>query len=438
MSATLRRHWLAPLLWLLLLGPLFFLLYGAANHHAASLPPQQLGSLAWEWERHIPLWPWTIVPYWSIDLMFGLSLFLCRTQQEVRVQGLRLLLTTLVACAFFMLFPLRFSFERPAIEGLFAPLFIALAGFDQPFNQAPSLHIGLLVVIWSAFRRYLPQRLHRVLHVWCLLIGLSVLTTWQHHVLDIPSGAALGFVICYVLPWPERAWAGAWQASDVTAAQRLRWRYGLGVLLLGAAAVFVRQWAWLLLWPALGLLLLAAAYGGAGPAIWQKQAGRYSVAAQVLLWPVLLVLRAVQAWYRRGVAPASHIADQVFVGSVVDAADSRFGAVLDLTGEYQRPRRTIAHYQQLPLLDLLVPTAAELDLGVQLLQQLRDRQPGPVLVHCALGMTRSVSVALAWLVRSGREPTVDSALLRLQRQRPCLVLSDRAVDVLRDYCARPA
>jgi hypothetical protein len=46
---------------------------------------------------------------------------------------------------FFVLTPLRFSFEpKPETHGLAGFLFDALAGFDKPFNQAPSLHIALL------------------------------------------------------------------------------------------------------------------------------------------------------------------------------------------------------------------------------------------------------------------------------------------------------
>ena len=57
----------------------------------------------------------------------------------------RLLTAQIVAVACFILFPLRFTFVRPEATGLAGLLFAALASFDKPFNQAPSLHIALLV-----------------------------------------------------------------------------------------------------------------------------------------------------------------------------------------------------------------------------------------------------------------------------------------------------
>lgn len=58
-------------LWLAVLGPFFFLSYGLANTlagRAASVP-----SVVFGWEHGMPFWPWTIVPYWSIDVFYAVS-----------------------------------------------------------------------------------------------------------------------------------------------------------------------------------------------------------------------------------------------------------------------------------------------------------------------------------------------------------------------------
>ncbi len=153
--------WKPGLVWLLVLGPLFFLSYGFANHQAASAAV--VPSIVFDWERHIPLWPWTILPYWSIDIFYGLSLLICTTRLELRRHGLRLLTAQLICVACFLLFPLKFSTPRPHVDGWAGQLFDALAGFDLPYNQAPSLHIVLLLILWDFYR----QRLHGAWKVCC-------------------------------------------------------------------------------------------------------------------------------------------------------------------------------------------------------------------------------------------------------------------------------
>ena len=60
----------------------------------------------------------------------------------------------------------------------------ALGAFDKPFNQAPSLHIALLVILWAIYARHMPRWARIGLHVWAILVGVSVLTTFQHHFID--------------------------------------------------------------------------------------------------------------------------------------------------------------------------------------------------------------------------------------------------------------
>ena len=55
------RPWRRALAWLLLLGPFFFASYDFATW--VSGQRSDVGVILFAWERHIPLLPWTIVPY---------------------------------------------------------------------------------------------------------------------------------------------------------------------------------------------------------------------------------------------------------------------------------------------------------------------------------------------------------------------------------------
>ena len=117
-------QWWRSIAWLLFLGPFFFLSYGAANQWAAEL--EQVGSIRYDWERAIPFVPWTIVPYWSINLLYGLAFLFCRSARAVDRLAWRLLGVQVVSVACFVLFPLRFGGGQPEVIGVFAPLFDAL------------------------------------------------------------------------------------------------------------------------------------------------------------------------------------------------------------------------------------------------------------------------------------------------------------------------
>ena len=171
-NAAVRPEWWRALGWLTLVGGIFLIGYGGANAFTAQR--ESVPSFFFSWERHIPFLPWSILPYWSIDALYVLSFFLCRSRNELRRHALRLLLVTVVCVAGFLLFPLRFAFARPETAGLSGLLFSALEQFDQPFNQAPSLHIALLWILWEHYTRLLPARWKNFAHLWTLLIAGSV------------------------------------------------------------------------------------------------------------------------------------------------------------------------------------------------------------------------------------------------------------------------
>ncbi|MGO0790982.1 phosphatase PAP2/dual specificity phosphatase family protein [Herbaspirillum seropedicae] len=414
--------WKRGVAWLLLLGPLFFLSYGFANHAAAARA--SVPSFFYGWERHIPFLPWTILPYWSIDLLYGFSFLCCRTARETDRHALRLLTTQVIAVACFLAFPLRFAFERPATDGLFGALFASLTAFDLPYNQAPSLHIALLVLIWVQFARLRASWPWRwLIHGWALLIGLSVLTTWQHHFIDIPTGAMLGLFCLWL--WPDEGRTPLQRDGQGSSRRtRLALAYGLGAAVALGLAYGVRPLAALLGWLALALAIVAWNYAYAGAAGFQKRDGRRSLAAAWLLAPHALgAWINARLWTRRHPQPDA-ITDDVWLGPLPGKAGmsaGRFAALCDLSAELPAPRghwRYAGH----PWLDLVAPEADQLLAAARSIESLRGH--GPVLVACALGYSRSAGAVAAWLCLSRRCPDMAGALALLAERRPAVVIND--------------
>ena len=260
-GASKPPFWRRSLAWLMLLGPLFFLSYGFSNNLAAAKAIDH--SIVFDWERLIPFLPWTIVPYWSIDLLYGLSFLLCRTRLEVDRHALRLLTAQIISVACFIAFPLHFAFARPQVDGFFGALFDALMDFDKPYNQAPSLHISLLVIIWARFRASVPQAWRITVNVWALLIGLSVLTTYQHHFFDVPTGVLVGLFCVWL--WPSSGASLLSKPASTTPQHRqLTLYYLLGALFLTAFALAIGGFTLWLLWASVSLTLVALIYAGIG------------------------------------------------------------------------------------------------------------------------------------------------------------------------------
>ena len=185
------------LLKLALIGALFYTSYGLSNHYAASLA--YVPEVAFAWERGIPFWAWTIVPYWSLNLMYAAAFFLCRNACEQNRYVARLVSAQIIATTCFMLFPLHFGWPKPPTDGLWDWLFDSLVAFDLPYNQAPSLHIALSIIVGAFYWTRFPK-IRLPIFLWQSLIALSVLTTYQHHFIDVPTGALLGWLVLWAIP----------------------------------------------------------------------------------------------------------------------------------------------------------------------------------------------------------------------------------------------
>lgn len=190
------------MLWLLALGTAYLSTYWLSNRLTQARTDMFAGVFGWE--RAIPFVEWTIIPYLSITLFFMASFFIGQRHLDYRAQLLaystRLLAVLAVSLVCFALIPMRDTFIRPETSGLTGLLFDVLNAFDMPYNRAPSLHISVLVILWMRFQSGLSGSVRFALACWFALIGVSVLTTYQHHVIDVVAGYAVGWPGAK-LPW---------------------------------------------------------------------------------------------------------------------------------------------------------------------------------------------------------------------------------------------
>src|SRR4051812_28459642 len=172
------------------LSVLFLVVYGWCNWLAARHP--HVPTLFFEWERAIPFVPLMIAPYMSIDLLFVAAPFLCRSNRELWTLSKRIIATLVVAGLCFLLFPFRFAFDRPHAAGWLGAFFDWFQGMDRPFNLLPSLHIAFCTVLGDFYARQTRGLLRWASNLWFVLIALSAVLTYQHHVMDVLGGFALG------------------------------------------------------------------------------------------------------------------------------------------------------------------------------------------------------------------------------------------------------
>lgn len=303
-------------------------------------------------------------------------------------------------------------------------MFAVLAGFDKPFNQAPSLHIALLVVLWVCYDRYLRSFHHAwrwLLHGWFFMIGLSVLTTWQHHFIDLPTGALAGWFCVWLWPDEGRSPLLSARLTHDSKRRKLAFFYALGAGLFAALAFSLRgAWLWTC-WPAFSLLMVSLNYLLFDAAGFQKRAdGGMSPASRWIFAPYRM-----GAWINSRLWTYRHpdadlIVDNVYLGRIPDRSQlKRFNAVVDMCAELPLSAGGLA-YRSVPTLDLVAPVPLICLTAARVIQNFAGK--GPILVCCALGYSRSATAVAAWLIHSGRASTVTEAVDIIRRVRPDVVI----------------
>jgi len=383
------------------------------------------------WERNLPFVPVLFIPYMSIDVFFILAPFVAATAVELRTYTLRVAAAILMAGSCWLVFPMKYGFDRPPVGGLLGLGFELFRAIDLPFNQCPSLHIAFLVIMRDLYSRRTRGGLRAGIDIWFGLIVLSTLLTYQHHVVDLAGGFFLGVLCLYLFPYEP-------MHQRTILNLRVAGYYTAGAMALAALSFTCMPWSFLLLWPAFSLASSAAGYFVFGATVFRKQAGRLPFSTWFVMWPVLLGQRFSLACHARQCRAYDALTDNLWIGRCLSSKEAEQAvaagvtAVVDLTGEFSEPRAfRKLNYLQLCVLDLTAPHRSQIDQAVEFIQQ--NIEQGVVYIHCNSGYSRTAVIAGAFLLASGEAATPRAAVEMLRAARPSIIIRPEALQALQDY-----
>ena len=419
-----KRLWVYKIVGLCALTLFFYVTYNFANQMTLLRAENEvIPYIMFAWESKIPLIPWTIIPYWSENLLYGLAVLLASNFRQLKTLLKQLFSVQIICVIGFLLVPLQQIniALRPEIGGFFGWWFDELMKFDLPYNQAPSLHISLLVILWVFYDQIVPKRWHWLMHIWALLIGVSVLTTWQHHFIDIPAGILAGSLAIWCFPADRKS-----PLSQLWQKKPYRWKWallylGISLLALSIALLFRGIYLWLL-YIAFSFLLVSFNYAIFGKKGFPKELnGRYQLTSWILFLPYILAAKLNARIWTRDNQAYDRVIEGLYLGAMPKKQEDikGFSSAVDCCVEIPFSLH-IAHYYPNYCLDMTVLSIKECrDSAITIHQALLQ---GKTFVFCALGYSRSATAVASYLMIYENH-TLEMALQLILKSRKGVVIS---------------
>ena len=152
----------------------------------------------------IPFMAWTIVIYLSLFYFFyPLPLISTpgdkRGRYEALIMSQSMIVLFVISNIWFLICPAEIHIRSQALDNVdtmhpvFLAMFEGLWFMDEPYNAWPSLHVssaGLFTFFAIRWWKGKPMRQWAV-GIWWILMSLSILTTKQHFMLDMITGALI-------------------------------------------------------------------------------------------------------------------------------------------------------------------------------------------------------------------------------------------------------
>jgi len=264
-----------------------------------------------------------------------------------------------------------------------------------PFNQAPSLHVSFAIVLWYSMQTQINSLFFKtLLALWFGLIALSTLFVYQHHFIDLPTGALVGFLAVYFISEKKE--------NRVLNAFMTPRSLKMALYYLVASALFMLlafQVSVLFFYLFLSLFFVSVVYAFG----LHEMVSKYWF-FHLLLLPYYAGNYLSYRYYKPKLELMVEVKEGVYFGrfpmfeEYTNIKEQGVNAVLNLAWEQPRVEKINLYLKRLPLLDQTIPNPKLLHESVLFIEE--HKKEG-VFVHCALGLSRSVLVISAWLLYTG-------------------------------------
>jgi membrane-associated phospholipid phosphatase/protein-tyrosine phosphatase len=392
-------------------------------------------SFVFSFEKYIPFLPWTVIPYLSSGIFFIAVFFFCKTEEQLSVLSKRILFIIAVAGICYFLYPLKFSLIKSGTSDTFFKWFFQFIEItDSPYNEAPSLHIAFAFVFWSVFRVY-KTKWRTVLAIWFVLLGLATLTTYQHHLLDVITGAILAQISFIVFPLH----GNSFQFRNFHVANYYFTGGWLSILIISLLVEFSHSIWLILLWPTLMLFQIGYHYQKNNVHFLKDKFGTIIWYKKVLYFPYLATYWFFWKYFRKNKTPIE-ILPKMYLSSKLDMAEiqifntNKNTLVYDFSAELEEHYsiKNKCQYFTVPLLDIGAFDSVEIKKIVSEITSNYKHLPedGKILIHCTMGYTRSTFVGIL-LIKNILSLPLDKAITRIKDKHKNAVIYSYLEDFLK-------
>ena len=155
-----------------------------------------------DWERNIPFLPIFMLPYMTSPFFFLATIFLEKNESNLKLLIKRATFLIGVSTALFVIFPMKFYFPKPEVDNqILKSFFYILGKLDSSFNQCPSLHVSFAFLSAEVYcREFKSKFLKSFFGIWGVLLAISVLFVYQHHLIDFVGGTLIFLITCILFP----------------------------------------------------------------------------------------------------------------------------------------------------------------------------------------------------------------------------------------------